>query len=96
MIEAEPKFDAVHPSGHVLFRSCHGGYLHSVGLAEAAMDSDAESLAEAVLLTAEVSYLKALMQIRQEVVDAGHTPSADVPTHHDLDTAVDALLRHRL
>ena len=62
MTEPDPEFDAVHPSGHILFRSCRGGYLHSVALAEAAMDTDAESLAHAVLLAADVSYLKALMQ----------------------------------
>ena len=96
MMDADPEFDAVHPSGHILFRSCRGGYLHSVGLDEAAMDSDADTLARAVLLAADVSHLKALMHIRQEIVDTGHTPSADVPTRHDLDNAVDSLLRHRL
>ena len=96
MTEPEPQFDAVHPSGHILFRSCHGGYLHSVALAEAAMDTDAESLAQAVLLTADVSYLKALMQVRSEIIAAGHTPSADVPTERDLDTATTALQNHRL
>ena len=36
MTEPDPEFDASHPSGHIVFRSCRGGYLHSVGLAEAA------------------------------------------------------------
>jgi len=94
--DADPEFDAVHPSGHVLFRSTRGGYLHSVGLGEGAMDSDAQTLARAVLLTADVSYLKALMDIRAEIVAAGHTPSADVPARHEFDTAVETLLRHRL
>lgn len=96
MTEADPEFDAVHPSGHILFRSCRGGYLHSVTLAEAAMDTDARTLAQAVLLTADVSYLKALMTVRAEIVAAGHTPSADVPGERDLDAATEALQRHRL
>jgi hypothetical protein len=96
MTEPNPEFDAVHPSGHILFRSCRGGYLHSVTLAEAAMDTDAETLAEAVLLTADVSYLRALMQVRAEMIAAGHTPSADVPTERDLDTATAALQHHSL
>ena len=44
------------------------------------MDADAQTLAEAVLLTADVSHLRALMQVRAEMIAAGHTPSADVPT----------------
>ena len=96
MTEPDPEFDAVHPSGHILFRSCRGGYLHSVTLAEAAMDTDAQTLARAVLLTADVSNLKALMQVRAEIMAAGHTPSADVPTERDLDTATEALRHHRL
>lgn len=96
MTEPDPAFDAVHPSGHILFRSCRGGYLHSVSLAEAAMDADAQTLARAVLLTADVSNLKALMQVRSEMIAAGHTPSTDVPTEQDLDTATTALQHHRL
>ncbi|HEY5149643.1 MAG TPA: DUF2694 family protein [Mycobacterium sp.] len=96
MTEPDPDFDVVHPSGHILFRSCRGGYLHSVTLAEAAMDTDAQTLAQAVLLTADVSYLKALMQVRAEMIAAGHTPSADVPTEQDLDTATTELQHHRL
>ncbi|MCX2929206.1 DUF2694 family protein [Mycobacterium sp. CVI_P3] len=91
-----PEFDAVHPSGHILFRSCRGGYLHSVALAEPAMDADADVLAEAILLTAEVSYLKALMQVRAEILAAGHTPSSDVPGARDLELTTEALARHRL
>ena len=96
MTEPDPAFDAVHPSGHILFRSCRGGYLHSVTLAEAAMDTDAETLAEAVLLTADVSYLRALMEVRAEMIAAGYTPSADVPSERELDTATAALQDHRL
>jgi hypothetical protein len=96
MTEPDPEFDAVHPSGHILFRSCRGGYLHSVTLAEAAMDTDAQTLAQAVLRTADVSYLKALMQVRAEMIAAGHPPSADVPTERDLDAATKALQHHRL
>jgi hypothetical protein len=36
MTEADPAFDTVHPSGHILVRSCRGGYVHSVTLSEAA------------------------------------------------------------
>ena len=96
MTEPDPEFDAVHPSGHILFRSCRGGYLHSVTLAEAAMDADAETLAQAVLLTADVSYLRALMQVRAEMIAAGYTPSAEVPSERDLDSATAALQDHRL
>ncbi|AQT78031.1 hypothetical protein B1R94_00435 [Mycolicibacterium litorale] len=96
MTEPDPQFDTAHPSGHVLFRTCRGGYLHSVALAEPAMDTDAETLAEAILLTADVSYLKALMQVRGEILAAGHSPSADVPGERDLELASAALRRHRL
>jgi len=94
--EPDPAFDTVHPSGHILFRSCRGGYLHSVALAEAAMDSDADTLARAILLTANVSYLRAVMQIRREIVAAGHTPSAEIPTDADLAAATEVMQRHRL
>ena len=60
------------------------------------MSTDARSLAEAIMLTAEVSYLKALMEVRGEILSAGHTPSAEVPTRSDLDAAEDALREHRL
>lgn len=96
MTEPDPAFDAVHPSGHVLFRTCRGGYLHSVVLTEAAMSSEAHTLAEAIKLTADVSYLRALMEVRGEILAAGHTPSAGVQTISDLDTAVDTLRDHRL
>ena len=49
MTEPNPEFDATHPSGHVVFRSCRGGYLHSVALGEATLDADPESLACAAL-----------------------------------------------
>jgi hypothetical protein len=94
--EADPTFDSAHPSGHILFRSCRGGYLHSVALAEPAMDTDADTLAQAILLTADVSYLKALMQVRAEIIAAGHTPSADVPGARDLERATEAVRSHRL
>ncbi|CAN5665952.1 DUF2694 domain-containing protein [soil metagenome] len=94
--EPNPAFDAVHPSGDILFRSCRGGYLHSVALTESVMTTEAHTLAEAIKLTADVSYLRALMEVRGEIVSAGHTPSAAVPTVSDLDTAVEALGAHRL
>lgn len=96
MTEPNPEFDATHPSGHVLFRSCRGGYLHSVALTEAAMDADTDRLAEAIRLTAEVSHLQALMEVRAEILAAGHTPSSGVPTRSDLADAVSRLRDHRL
>ena len=96
MTDPDPAFDATHPSGHILFRSCRGGYLHSVALTEAAMDTDAHTLAQAITLTADVSYLKAAMEIRDEILAAGHTPSAEVPTADDLAAALDRLGEHRL
>lgn len=96
MTAPDPEFDAVHPSGHILFRSCRGGYLHSVTLAEPALDTDAQTLAQAILLTADVSYLKALMQVRAEIVAAGHTPSDDIAGSRELKLASEALAHHRL
>ncbi len=96
MTEAEPAFDAVHPSGQVLFRSCRGGYLHSVALGEAAMDTDAQTLARAVLLTAEVSHLRAVMEVRREIVAAGFTPSDEIPAPAELASAEQELASHRL
>lgn len=96
MTAPDPAFDTAHPSGHILFRSCRGGYLHSVALTEAAMDTDARSLAEAILLAADVSFLKAALQVRSEIIEAGHTPSAALPTSHDLEVAAGRLLAHRL
>ncbi|OHU86474.1 DUF2694 family protein [Mycobacterium talmoniae] len=96
MTDANPQFDTTHPSGHILFRSSRGGCLHSVALGEAALDTDAETLAHAILLVAEVSYLKAALQVRGEIVAAGHTPSAAVPTPRDLEVATEKLLAHQL
>ena len=96
MTDANPAFDTVHPSGHILVRSCRGGYMHSVALSEEAMETDAETLARGILLTADVSCLKALLEIRDEIVAAGHTPSAEVPTPRDLDAAIEKLLAHKL
>jgi hypothetical protein len=96
MTDADPAFDTVHPSGHILVRSCRGGYMHSVALSDGAMETDAETLAQGILLTAEVSCLKALLNIRDEIVAAGHTPSAEVPTPRDLDVAIEKLLAHKL
>src|ERR1700749_5328822 len=96
MTEADPAFDTVHPSGHILVRPCRGGYMHSVTLSEAAMNTDAESLAQGIVLTADVSYLKAVMEVRGEIVAAGYTPSVEVPTEHDLDVAIEKLVAHEL
>jgi hypothetical protein len=94
--DADPEFDAVHPSGHVLFRSSRGGYLHSVILSEAVRDADGQALAEAVLRAADVSHLKAVMQIRHEILDSGFSPSAELPTPTDLSRAEAVLAGHRL
>lgn len=96
MSDPNPAFDTVHPSGDILFRSCRGGYAHSVALSQAAMDTDAQTLALGILLTADVSYLKALMEVREEIVAAAYTPSAEVPTLQDLDAAIEKLLAHQL
>jgi hypothetical protein len=96
MTDVNPAFDTVHPSGHILVRSCRGGYMHSVVLSAEAMDTDAETLAKGILLTADVSCLKALLEVRGEIVAAGHTPSTEVPTPHDLDAAIERLLAHQL
>ncbi|CAJ1578383.1 DUF2694 family protein [[Mycobacterium] wendilense] len=94
--EPDPDFDAVHPSGHILFRSCRGGYLHSVVLTEPALATDAQTLAEAILRTADVSYLKALMEVRSEIIAAGHTPSDGVPGPEELVHAIEQLREHKL
>ena len=96
MTESNPAFDTVHPSGHILVRSCRGGYVHSLALGEGAMDTDAGTLAEGIVLTADVSCLKALLEVRGEIIASGHTPSAAVPTAADLDAAIEKLLAHRL
>lgn len=93
---ADPDFDAHHPSGQVLFHSCRGGYLHSVRLGENALRADIAILADAVLLTAQVSHLRAVMEIRQDIIDAGFTPSGDIPTPAELEQAEAALAEHRL
>lgn len=96
MSEPDSDFDALHPSGHLMFRSCRGGYLHGVVLSESAMDGDADTLAEAVLLAADVSHLKSVMQIRREIIKGGFTPTPSLPTPVDLDAAEAALRGHRL
>ncbi|MCX6487266.1 MAG: DUF2694 family protein [Mycobacterium sp.] len=92
----DPAFDAVHPSGHLMFRSSRGGCLHSVVLSESALDADAASLATAVLLAADVSHLQAVMRIRREIIAAGFSPSAQIPGSGDLEAAEAALRSHRL
>jgi hypothetical protein len=94
--EPAAEFDAVHPSGQVMFRSARGGYLHSVVLSEAVCDCDAASLADAVLRTADVSHLKAVMQVRREITDAGFSPSPQMATPADLAQAEARLREHEL
>ena len=96
MSEPDPDFDAVHPSGHLMFRSCRGGYLYGVVLSESAMDGDADTMAEAVLRAADVSHLKSVMQIRREIIEGGFTPTPSLPTPVDLDAAEAALRGHQL
>jgi hypothetical protein len=95
--QPNPAFDAVHPSGAILFRSCRGGFMHSVALSEQVMDTDASSLAEGILRTASVSFLKSAMEIRSEVVAAQPDMGAQaLPTGQDLDEAIVALNAHTL
>ena len=96
MTDANPAFDTVHPSGHILVRCCRGGHVHSVALTEEAMATDSAALAQGIVLTADVSCLKALLEVRDEIVASGHTPSAQVPTPGDLDAAIEKLLAHTL
>jgi hypothetical protein len=43
-----------------------------------------------------VSHLKAVTQIRGEILDAGFTPSGELSTEDDLEAAQQALQDHRL
>lgn len=96
--EPDPAFDAIHPSGAILARSCRGGPLHSIALGEQVMSTDADSLAEGILRTASVSHLLAIMEVRGELIaglpDDG--PTSDVPTPQDLNEAQIALSAHVL
>ena len=94
--EPDPEFDAVHPTGHLMFRSARGGYLHSVVLSEAVRDHDTVALADAVLRAAAVSHLRAVMQIRRAITDGGFSPSPEMATPADLSRAEAALQDHRL
>jgi Protein of unknown function (DUF2694) len=70
--------------------------MHSVVLSEEAMDTDAETPAKDILMTTDVSCLNALLDVRDENVAAGQTPSAQVPTPHDLDGAIEKPPAHKL
>lgn len=93
-MEPDPRFDALHPSGQILFRSCRGGYLHSVVFGDAVSDFDAGDLTTAVLLTARVSHLRAVMEVRQEIIDSGFTPSPELACPDDLESAEAELVNH--
>ena len=93
--DPDPRFDALHPSGQILFRSCRGGYLHSVVLGESVLSFAADDLVDAVLLAAQVSHLRAVMDVRQQIIDSGFTPSAELATPKDLETAEAELANHR-
>jgi hypothetical protein len=90
-------FDATHPSGAILFRSTRGGLMQGIQLGEQTMTAfrDADELAEAIRLTADVSHLKAMMEVREELITAGTPPSAAAPTRDDLAVAEIALRNHR-
>ena len=70
--------------------------MHSVVLTDAVMDCDVHRLAEAIVLAADVSFLKAALEIRSEIVATGHMPSAAVPTNDELRVATDRLMAHQL
>jgi hypothetical protein len=53
-------------------------------------------LARAVLLTADVSHLRAVMRVRRQIADAGFAPSDELATPADLRRAESALRDHRL
>ena len=91
-----PAFDAAHPSGAIMARSCRGGALHSIALTEAVMRTDAASLAEGILRTASVSFFQAILEIRSELLDGAGGVSSDVPTRQDLDDAMVALRANTL
>ena len=63
---------------------------------DAAVNSVYQTLAEAIVLTAEVAFLKAALEIRADMVTTGHAPSAAVPTNDDLRVATERLVEHQL
>jgi len=71
--------------------------MEGVQLTENAMTvfGSAGALAEAILLTGRVSHLKALMQVREEILAANLQPNANVPTRDDLAAAETALRNHK-
>ncbi|SKO35197.1 Protein of uncharacterised function (DUF2694) [Mycobacteroides abscessus subsp. abscessus] len=87
---------AVHPSGTILWQSGRGGLMEAMQVTEGAFTqfADAEELAEAIQLTADVSFLKAAMQVRAELL-SGHTPpSSKMATRDDLAEAERKLRNH--
>lgn len=88
-------FDALHPSGTILFRSTRGGIMQGIQLTEdaATVFPTSAALAEAILLTGRVSHIKALLPIRDEHLAAGIQPSSNMPTRDDL-AAAETKLRH--
>lgn len=89
-------FDAMHPTGTILFRATRGGILQGIQFADNLFDvfDNAEQVAEAILLTADVSHLEAAMEVRAELIAGGTPPTAAVPTPDDLYEAKEALRRH--
>jgi hypothetical protein len=69
--------------------------MQSMQITDAALArfADADELAEAIQLTADVSFLKAAMRIRAEIL-SGHTPPSRMPTRDDLAEAEKILLNH--
>lgn len=90
------QFDALHPTGTILFRSTRGGILQGTQFADNLFDvfDSAEQIAEAILLTGDVSHLEAIMEVRAELIAGGTPPTAAVPTPDDLYEAKEALRNH--
>lgn len=89
-------FDAIHPTGSILFRSERGGIMQGCELQEDVHDHfpDAETFSEAVMLTARVSHLRSVMEVRDELLADGMPPSGAVATRDDLEAAEQALRNH--
>ena len=51
---------------------------------------------QGIVRTADVSYLRAALAVREEIIAAGHSPSAELAGPADLRAAVARLAEHRL
>lgn len=88
-------FDAIHPTGTILFRSGRGGMMQGCELQEDVHEHfpDAETFSEGLLLTARVSHLRSIMEVRAELLADGIQPER-VATREDLEAAELALRNH--